>query len=398
MPPPAVSGLRVLMFAAFAGTLAMMAFNSVIGPITRLLGLQEWHAGLAVTAAGVLWMLSARRWGALSDRIGRRRVLLVSLVAYALVYLSMAVFVGVALASPPTIWLSVALLVAMRALIGLFYAAVPPTAAAWVADSVGPGERGGVMARLGAVNAMGTVLGPAIAGWLAWRGLAFALYVAAALPFLSLLMVAWRLPPAAAKSPPRSTSPAAIGWTDRRLRMPLATVLVAMASISIAQVSVGFFAMDRLQLSPAEGARAAGLALTAVGIGLICAQALVARLRSIPPLRWIMTGAFIAAIGFSGAMLVGSLSSLMAVHALAAFGMGFMSPSIMALTADSVQPHEQGVAAGTVSSMQGFGLMVGPLLGTLLYRWAPVAPYLFASGVLLLLGASSLWFLRWIGR
>lgn len=65
---PVVSGLPALVSAALLGTMAMMAFVSVIGPVVRVLGLAEWHAGLSVTAAGVLWMLAARRWGALSDR------------------------------------------------------------------------------------------------------------------------------------------------------------------------------------------------------------------------------------------------------------------------------------------------------------------------------------------
>ena len=68
-----VPGLPALVFAALTGTMAMMAFVAVVGPVVRLLGLAEWHAGLSVTAAGVLWMLSARRWGSLSDRIGRKR-------------------------------------------------------------------------------------------------------------------------------------------------------------------------------------------------------------------------------------------------------------------------------------------------------------------------------------
>jgi predicted membrane-bound dolichyl-phosphate-mannose-protein mannosyltransferase len=46
--------------AALIGTMAMMSFVAVIGPVVRMLGLSEWHAGLSVTAAGVLWMLAAR--------------------------------------------------------------------------------------------------------------------------------------------------------------------------------------------------------------------------------------------------------------------------------------------------------------------------------------------------
>lgn len=384
---PVVSGLPALVFAAWVGTMAMMAFVAVIGPVVRLLGLSEWHAGLSVTAAGVLWMLSARRWGALSDRIGRRRVLLIALAAYAVVYIVMAVFVDTALQAPPAVWLSVLVLVGTRALVGLFYAAVPPTAAALVADEAAPGQRAGAMAKLGSANALGMVIGPAAAGWVAFHDLALTLYVAALLPVLALLVIAWRLPSAPPPAAPANGPRAALAWYDPRLRLPVLAVFAAMISVTIAQVTVGFFAIDRLQLAPAAGARMAGLALTAVGVGLIVAQVLVMTFKTMPPRRWIALGAVISGIGFSSVALVQAPWQLLATYALAAFGMGFVFPSFQALAADSVQAHEQGAAAGAVASVQGLGMVIGPMLGTLLYRAAPSAPYLMVGVVLLGLAA-----------
>jgi MFS family permease len=378
-----VSGLPALVFAAWVGTMAMMAFVAVIGPVVRLLGLSEWHAGLSVTAAGVLWMLSAPRWGALSDRIGRRRVLLIALAAYAVIYIVMAVFVDTALQAPPAVWLSVLVLVGTRALVGLFYAAVPPTAAALVADEAAPGQRAGAMAKLGSANALGMVIGPAAAGWVAFHDLALTLYVAALLPVLALLVIAWRLPSAPPPAAPTNGPRAALAWYDPRLRLPVMAVFAAMISVTIAQVTVGFFAIDRLQLAPAAGARMAGLALTAVGVGLIVAQVLVMTFKTMPPRRWIALGAVISGIGFAAVALVQAPWQLLATYALAAFGMGFVFPSFQALAADSVQAHEQGAAAGAVASVQGLGMVIGPMVGTLLYRAAPSAPYLLVGLVLL---------------
>ncbi|PAK91548.1 MFS transporter [Stenotrophomonas rhizophila] len=380
---PVVSGLPALVFAAWVGTMAMMAFVAVIGPVVRLLGLSEWHAGLSVTAAGVLWMLSARRWGALSDRIGRRCVLLIALAAYAVIYIVMAVFVDTALQAPPAVWLSVLVLVGTRALVGLFYAAVPPTAAALVADEAAPGQRAGAMAKLGSANALGMVIGPAAAGWVAFHDLALTLYVAALLPVLALLVIAWRLPSAPPPAAPANGPRAALAWYDPRLRLPVMAVFAAMISVTIAQVTVGFFAIDRLQLAPAAGARMAGLALTAVGAGLIVAQMLVMTFKTMPPRRWIALGAVISGVGFAAVSLVQAPWQLLATYALAAFGMGFVFPSFQALAADSVQAHEQGAAAGAVASVQGLGMVIGPMVGTLLYRAAPSAPYLLVGLVLL---------------
>ena len=380
---PSVPGLPALVFAALAGTMAMMSFVAVVGPVVRLLGLSEWHAGLSVTAAGVLWMLSARPWGGLSDRIGRKRVLAIALLAYALIYIVMAVFVDTALRSPPAVWLSVLALVGTRALVGLFYAAVPPTAAALVADAAPPGERAGVMAKLGSANALGMVVGPAAAGWVAYQNLSLTLYLAALLPLLSLAAVAWGLPSAAPPATIADRPRSRLAWHDARLRLPVLAVFLAMISVTIAQVTVGFFAIDRLRLSPADGARMAGLALTAVGVGLILAQIGVMKLKRVPPRRWIAIGALISGAGFASVALVQVPWQLLGTYALAAFGMGFVFPSFQALAADSVDAHEQGAAAGAVASVQGLGMVIGPMVGTLLYRLAPPLPYLLV-GVLLL--------------
>jgi len=382
---PTASALPALVFTALVGTMAMMAFVAVVGSVVRLLGLAEWHAGLSVTAAGVLWMLSARRWGRLSDRIGRRRVMLAGLAGYAVVYIAMAVFVDSALRAPPAVLLSVVVLVGTRALIGLFYAAIPPTAAALVADEVPPGRRGSAMAKLGTANALGMVLGPAAAGWIAFHGIALALYIAAALPLLALAVLWWRLPDSPAPDTLHRKPKTAMALTDPRLRLPVFTVFAAMVSVTIAQVVVGFFAIDRLQLSPDDGARVAGLALTAVGIGLLLAQSLVMRFKTVPPARWIAFGALVSGVGFASSALVAVQWQLLAAYGLAAFGMGFVFPSFQALAADSVEAHEQGAAAGTVAAVQGMGMVAGPLLGTLLYRGSPAAPYLFVGVVLAVL-------------
>ncbi len=382
-------GLYPLLLAAFIGTMAMMAFVAVIAPVVRLLGLAEWHAGLSVTAAGVLWVATARRWGALSDRIGRRRVLLIGMAGYAVVYIGMAVFVDAALASPPAVALSVVILVGARALVGLFYAAVPPAAAALIADEVPAGGRGAVMAALGTANALGMVVGPAVVGWIAFRSLALALYMAAALPLLALALVWWRLPVRPLPPAPDSAAPR-LGWLDARLRLPLLAVFVAMVSVTIAQVTVGFFAIDRLQLAPAAGARAAGLALTAVGASLIVAQVLVMKLTRVSPRQWIALGALLSALGFASVALVAVQWQLLLAYAAGAFGMGFVFPSFQALAADSVSAPEQGAAAGTVAAVQGLGIVVGPLLGTLLYRVSDSLPYLFVAVALALLSVAAL--------
>lgn len=373
--------------AALTGTMAMMTFVAVVGPIVRQLALPEWVAGLSVTAGGVLWMLMARWWGGVGDRRGRKPVMLVGLAAFALVYWVLALGVDLALHQRIGALAAMALLVAARALIGAFYAAVPPTAAAVVADHTQPGERPAAMARLGSANALGMVIGPAAAGWLAGHDLALALYAAAMLPVIALLIIWLALPggrPAAARRPPGA---APMRLFDARLRPAALTGFAAMASVAIAQVLVGFFAIDRLGLPVDEGARVAGLALTCVGCALIVAQQCVVRLKGVPLARWIALGALIAGCGFAGVAAVQSQTTLLACYATMAFGMGLIFPNFQAMAANAVQPHEQGAAAGTLSAAQGLGMVLGPIVGTLLYRLSHALPYLLVGAGLWALAA-----------
>ena len=366
--------MGALMMAALTGTMAMMAFVAIVGPLVRRLDLPEWVAGLSVTTGGVLWMLLARWWGGVGDKRGRKPVLVVGFAALGLVYLALAYGIDLALRRDITAAAALVLLIVARGLVGAFYAAVPPTAAALIADTTRPAGRPAAMAKLGSANALGLVLGPAAAGWLAGRDLALALYFAALLPLLALVVVALGLPsgaPAAARPP--GAPPMKL--LDRRLRVPALTAFAAMGSVAIAQVLVGFFAIDRLNLSVVEGARVAGLSLAAVGCSLMVAQQLVMRLKHVPMGRWIGVGALIAGLGFFGVTLVTTQWQMLLSYAVMSFGMGMIFPNFQALAANAVLPHEQGAAAGTLSAAQGLGMVLAPLIGTVLYRVAPALPY-----------------------
>ena len=366
--------MGALMLAALTGTMAMMAFVAIVGPLVRRLDLPEWVAGLSVTTGGVLWMLLARWWGGVGDKRGRKPVLVVGFAALGLVYLALAYGIDLALRRDITAAAALVLLIVARGLVGAFYAAVPPTAAALIADTTRPAARPAAMAKLGSANALGLVLGPAAAGWLAGRDLALALYFAALLPLLALVVVALGLPsgaPAAAR-PPGATP---MKLLDRRLRAAALTAFAAMGSVAIAQVLVGFFAIDRLNLSVVEGARVAGSSLAAVGCSLMVAQQLVMRLKQVPMGRWIGVGALIAGLGFFGVTLITTQWQMLLSYAVMSFGMGMIFPNFQALAANAVQPHEQGAAAGTLSAAQGLGMVLAPLIGTVLYRVAPALPY-----------------------
>lgn len=377
---PAAFGLKALMFGTFVCSMGLTAFNALAGPIVHEVGLEPWHLGIAITIAGVAWMLSARLWGRASDRAGRRKIILLGIGGFAASYLLLAVFLDFALRTALVPALAFAGLVFARTLVGLFFAAVPTTGAALVADHVPPHERAGTMASIGAAGAVGMVIGPSFAGLIAQFGLALPLYVTAALPAAALAALWYALPGTERQEPGRNGT---VRLADRRLWQPAGVAFISMFSVSVAQVAVGFFAIDRLALDPVAAAGAAGLALACVGVSLAGAQVILRHLNWTPH-RLILTGCFIGAAGFTSVVLAANAPMLWASYAIAAFGMGWVHPSVSALAANSVEAHEQGSAAGTVTAARGLGTIVGPVVGTACYELGPSLPYICIGLILFL--------------
>ncbi|WP_420917427.1 MFS transporter [Pseudomonas citronellolis] len=372
--------LRPLLFSSMAGTMAMMAFVSLVGPIARLLGLQAWQAGAAVTVSGVLWLLLARPWGNASDRLGRRRILLLGSAGVTLSYVLLAVFVDTALRLQPIAALSFLGLLLGRGAVGAFYAALPAAGQALIADNYPPRQRAAALASLGAANAVGMVLGPAIAALLARHSLSLPLYAMSVLPLLGFLALLTRLQ---RQEHHLQRVAQSIRLGDARLRRPMLVAFVAMFCVAVAQITVGFFALDRLGLAPGPAAQAAGVALTTVGVALILAQLLVRRLDWAPQ-RLIRVGALVAGIGFAGTSLALQPWQLWLAFFVAAAGMGWVFPAFSALAANAVNADEQGSTAGSMGAAQGLGVVLGPLAGSLLYGVEPRLPYLLVGALLVL--------------
>ncbi|KID56065.1 MFS transporter [Pseudoalteromonas luteoviolacea] len=375
---------KALMFETFACTMAVMAFAALAGPIARVIGLEAWQIGIAMTVAGLAWVLMARFWGRLSDKRGRRPIILFGLCGFVISYASLALFIDFSMKTAMVPTLAFIGLVVGRGVAGIFYAAVPTTSAALVADHVPPKQRTAAMAGIGAASAAGMVIGPGFVGLIGAYSLSIPLYITAILPAIALLVL-WRVLPKIEQHAKPDVQ--LVRLSDVRLRRPVAVAFVAAFSVAIAQITVGFFILDRLQLETSAAARSAGIALAIVGVALIVSQVAVQKL-AWQPQRLILFGGLTAALGFIVAYF--SLSSLIlwVGYGLAGFGMGWIYPSLSALAANSVEPHEQGAAAGTVSAAQGLGIVTGPIVGTAIYGLDYGLPYALIAVMLII---TALW-------
>ncbi|MCV2216740.1 MFS transporter [Thauera sp. Sel9] len=364
--------MHPLLFEAFACSLAMMSFVAVLGPMARVLGFAPWQAGAVMTAGGLSLALFARLWGVCSDRRGRRRILLLALGGFCVSHLAMSSFAIWTLEQQnQPVSLAFGGLLALRALSGLFYAAVPAIGAALIADHAPAGQRTRLLAGLGAANALGLIAGPGLTALVVGQGLVLSIAASALLPFAALAVM-WRWLPRYEIRADAQAAPALLH--DRRLHQPMIVAFVAMTCVGMAQVTVGFFAFDRLQLDAAAASRTAGTALTGVGIALALSQLLL-RVIKWPAARWIVAGGLLSAAGFASVAWAQSAQALWLGYFVAAFGMGWVFPSVAGLAADAVQPGEHGAAAGAVATAHGWGMIVGPLLGSLLYGMHAGVPY-----------------------
>ena len=158
----------------------MLGFGMVI-PIFPFyienLGAGGGELGLLIASSALLEFIFGPIWGGVSDRIGRKPVLAIGLMGYAL---SSFLF-GIS----TQLWM----LFASRALSGVLSSATITTALAYVSDTTTEEERGGGMGRLGAAMALGLMLGPGVGGWLGSESLSLPFFIAAGMSLLSLLLI-----------------------------------------------------------------------------------------------------------------------------------------------------------------------------------------------------------------
>lgn len=292
--------------------------------------------------------------------------------------LVLAIFVDFALKSPPLIIISLIVLILTRGAISIFYSAISPVSAAFVADKVEPKLRSNYMAKLGAANGMGMIFGPIAGGALAIYGLETPLYTFAILPFIAAIVLYFsieRVPKIHIEKEIETK------FLDKRLFIPIFSTFLTMFAFMTINSCLGFFALDIFRLDDLEAAKATGYILGIMGFTLIIAQIIVTKITTIQPQTFMKLGTILSAIGIIGMAYAFNMWVSLLFSSIFGLGMGLLFPSIMSITANSVKAHEQGYAAGTVSSAKGIGMIFGPLVSTALYGFSSSLPFVF-SGLL----------------
>jgi MFS transporter, DHA1 family, tetracycline resistance protein len=325
-----------------------------------------WRFGAFIGAYALMQFLFAPTVGALSDRYGRRPVLLVSLLGQALAYAALAVAPGYA-------WLLCA-----RALAGVFGASTS-VVSAYIADTTPADERAKRFGQLGACMGLGFIVGPLIGGVLGEAGVRLPFVAAGVLAAINAawIMLTLRREPArnAGATTPLLANPlASLRWA-RQLH-GVAPCLVAFAIVCLVGEVGGttwvLYGEDRFAWSS-----------TMVGISLACFGVFHALMQGL------LAGPLAAWLGERRAVVVSMLSDALAYVLIAlafrgwvAFALmplfcvgGLASPLLQSMMSATTDETQQGRLQGVLASVGGLVSVVGPvLISSAYFAWRADCP------------------------
>ena len=336
--------------------IALPVLPMLVGEYTAGRELQAYWYGALVVSYGVMQFVCAPLLGALSDRFGRRPLLLWSMVGMALNFILLAV--------APALWL----LFVARVIGGVAGASVS-VANAYASDVSAPEQRARSFGLIGAAFGLGFIFGPMLGGLLGSIDLHLPFYAAAALSMVNAAYGYFVVPeslPAASRSPfswARANPFAALLRLAQHREiggLVIVFSLVVMAQVML-QTTWVLFTHFRFGWGPREN----GFALFCVGVVATVVQGLLLGplLRRFGDVRLALTGIAVGAVSY---LLYGLAQSGWMMYAII-FG-NFMAyaagPALQGIVSNAVDADEQGVTMGALASINSLMFVVAPAIGT----------------------------------
>lgn len=420
--------ILIIFLTVFVDLIGFGMVLPLLPKYVRDFGAPGWMIGAIVASYSLMQFLFAPAWGRLSDRVGRRPILLISTAGFVFSYILFAI--GSGLKDGNTALL---VILASRVLSGVCGANIT-VAQAYIADLSSPAERSRRMGLIGMAFGLGFICGPALAvGALLWLGLSGPGWVAAGICLVNFILASIFL---GESKPAESRVPTRAGgrfdhWRDvlRRPKIGLLIGVFFLATFAftcfettlgllIAQnfhfdrqgtdgeIAISFlFAFCGLIGALVQGG-AIGRLVKMLGESRLIAISLLLTAVSLAPLPFFgghihasLTGLwkdpdtskwrFIAALfSAGGTPWVGLLAAL----AILSIGSGLTRPPLFGLLSAMTPTHEQGFTIGIAQSSGALARIAGPLFATALYDWHPSVPYGVCAGLSLI---ACIW--AWVG-
>lgn len=360
---------------------------AILAPLGREVGFGEFQISAIIAASSLAVFLSSPRWGRLSDRWGRKRVLLLGMCGYVFGTLLFASMFHITLTGIVAPTIGFYLLISSRIIHASLMSAMMPSASAYMADITDHATRTKGMGAVGAATNLGNVIGPAAGGLLAGISLLTPLWFAAGLVGVTALFVLIYLPEsprslAMRESPPESRPPSVrLSYLDPRI-LPFIVVGVLMfMGMALVQQTLPFRFQDVLHLSAVETAQTFGLAMGISALASLTTQLLFMQRFDLSPFQWLLSAMPILTGAFLLMAVAETQTALMVAMLMQGAAMGVAGPAFMAGASLAVSADEQGAVAGVAGSCGPLGFTIGPLVGGALYQWQPDLPYWFTLTV-----------------
>lgn len=359
----------------------------------------EYHAtplmnGVLMASFSAMQFVFAPFWGRISDRRGRRPILMVGLFGSILSY----TLFGFAR--------SYEVLLFSRLAAGFFGATIG-AAQAYIADVTTQKERGRGMALIGAAFGIGFTIGPAIGGfaagarivhvdepgavahsqWMETLSNGLPGFIAATLSVVAFLL-AWRLLPEPHQHRERAErklfDTTALRHALATRTVPLILTLQFVATFAFASFETTLSLLTKNQWKYDE--RHNGLVFTFIGLVLVLTQGGIVRryMSKVGETNFTVLGSLLMAIGLFGVAVVGTPAMLYVALAVAVIGFAMVTPSLSSLLSRRTPAEHQGEVLGLGQSMLSLARVLGPLWGNLLFGVAWTLPHIAAANLLLL--------------
>ena len=373
------------------GSLFIVSVIDILGfgiliPLVPYMGVRfntppEWITPI-MGAYSLCQLLAAPFWGRMSDRYGRRPILMTSLAGACVSYL----ILGFA----NTVWW----LLASR-MLGGFMAGNISAAFAYASDVSEPQKRAASLGLIGAAIGIGFSVGPAIGGVLAGNDLQTADFllpaiVSACLSVLAILLVAFMLPEsntaqmraAAQRGEGRGKGPVALLLERPALRFIAGAALLVTIAQSMLDSILGLWALGKYGFGP----RTVGLLIFCIAVLAVLTQGVLVRVL-VPRLGETKLATLGVLLFVTGLLIVSETSGVgftVAGLALCGVGVGAFTPSNSALASKQAGAHDRGVVMGTYQSSSSLARVIGPFASGPLYAaLGSRAPFLTGACVAL---------------
>ncbi|MGN1401586.1 MAG: MFS transporter [Bacillus sp. (in: firmicutes)] len=352
--------------------MVMVGFGIIIPVmpfLAREIGANPAELGLLMAVYSLMQLIFAPIWGRVSDRIGRKPVMLIGIAGLSLSFFMIAVAD------------SLTMLMLARVIGGTLSAANMPTAMAYVADITSEEDRGKGMGIIGAATGLGFVFGPAIGGVFSQSSLELPFYLSGFTSLFTLLLVAVVLKeslPAEERGKSEKKRPSMLSAIKGVNGLLFIMQFIITFSLAGLEATFAYFSAAKAGLTTAQ----LGYAFMIMGLaGAIVQGGLIGPLtKRFGEAAVIRTGILMSGLGFI--LILFSQNFWTSALFLAVFGVGngIIRPSVVSLlTKGSTSGH--GSITGLLSSFDSLGRILGPPIGGWLFSMSAGLP--FVSGACL---------------